>query len=63
MSTFKWALAVAAILAMVGTASAKKQPGPGIPGILSADRQTVTVSVTTPACFSVTDPRKQLPRR
>jgi hypothetical protein len=54
MRTFKWALAVAAILVLASTASAKKPASLGVPGDLSADRTSVTVSVTTPACFSDT---------
>ena len=56
MRTLKWALALAAILAMASTASAKKPASLGVSGGLSADRTSVTVSVTTPACFSVSDP-------
>lgn len=55
MSTFKWALALAAILAMTSTASAKKPASLGVSGDLSADRTIVTVSVAAPAC-DTTDP-------
>ena len=54
MRTLKWALALAAILAMTSTASAKKPASLGVSGGLSADRTSVTVSVTTPACFTDT---------
>lgn len=54
MTTFKWALALAVVLAISSTAAAKKPASLGVSGDLSADRTSVTVSVTTPAC--VTDP-------
>lgn len=55
MTTFKWALVLAVVLALTGSASAKKaSSGPGVAGDLSDDRTSVIVSVTSPAC--VTDP-------
>ena len=54
MTIFKWALALAVVLAMTSTASAKKPASLGVSGDLSADRTSVTVSVTIPACFSDT---------
>jgi hypothetical protein len=45
MTALKRAFAVAAVLALTGTAWAKSSP-PGVPGDLSADRTSATVSVS-----------------
>ena len=45
MTNLKRVLALAAVLAMTGTAMAKK-PAPGVPGDLSPDRTSATVTVT-----------------
>lgn len=52
MSGLKGVLAIAAVLAMTGTASAKKASAPGVPGTLSPDRTSATVTVTIPTCDS-----------
>ena len=46
MTILKRSLAMAAIVAMTGTASAKNAPSGGVPGDLSPDRSSATVTVT-----------------
>jgi hypothetical protein len=53
MSCLKRAFAVAALLAMTGTASAKNQSSGGVSGDLSPDRTSATVTVTA-QCNSTT---------
>jgi len=51
LTGFKRVLTLVAVLAMTGTAAAKKTPsGPSIPGDLSPDRTSATVTVTVPMC-------------
>ena len=52
MTILKRALALAAIVAMTGTASAKNAPSGGVPGDLSPDRTSATVTVSA-QCDSV----------
>ena len=54
MKGLKRALALAAVLAMTGAAWAKNGGGPGIPGDLSPDRTSVTLSLSFPACTTGT---------
>ncbi|HYY25033.1 MAG TPA: hypothetical protein VE689_06040 [Candidatus Udaeobacter sp.] len=53
MTILKRSLAMAAIVAMTGTASAKNAPSGGVPGDLSPDRTSATVTVTA-QCDSAT---------
>lgn len=53
MTALKRALALVAVLALTGTAWAKPSSAPGVPGDLSGDRTSATVTITAQCDISV----------